>query len=202
MFFSLPQFTRFAPLSRGRILEGSGMKSRILAALFALALLPAVAAAGSVGIGAFGGASLPVLNDNASTGGLAGVRVPINLLPLLTVEPFYAQSRLGDTEDTFAGQSYTRSGPELYTYGANAVFKFGEGVKFYPLVGIGSTKIEQEGSDDVTDTSLNFGLGFGFSPMPKLDIDLRGELSAVVTGDTSRKFGNFTLGVSYAIFDF
>lgn len=178
------------------------MKSRILAALFALALVPAMAAAGSVGVGAFGGASLPVLYDNAGIGGLAGVRVPVSLLPMLTVEPYYSQSRLGDTEDTFAGQTYTRSGPELYTFGANAIFKFGEGVKFYPLVGIGSTKIEQAGSDDLTETNLNFGLGFGFSPAPKFDIDLRGELSAVITGDTSRKFGNFTLGVSYAIFDF
>src|SRR5262249_25287875 len=145
------------------------MKPRILAAVFALALVPAVAAAGSVGIGAFGGASLPILYDPASIGGQAGVRVPVNLLPLLTIEPDYAQSRLGDTNDTFGGQPYTRSGPELYSFGGNAMFKFGEGAKFYPIVGIGSTKIEQEGAEDITDTCLNFGLGFGFSPVTKLD---------------------------------
>ena len=49
---------------------------------------------------------------------------------------------------------------------------------------------------------LNFGLGFKFSPMAKLAFDLRGELSAVITGDTSRKFGNLTLGVSYALFEY
>jgi len=36
--------------------------------------------------------------------------------------------------------------------------------------------------------------------MAKLGVDLRGELNAVVTGDTSRKFGNLTAGVSYALF--
>jgi hypothetical protein len=178
------------------------MKPRIYAALLTLALVPAVAAAGNIGIGAFGGASLPILYDAASIGGQAGLRVPVSLLPMLTVEPYYAQTRLGDADETFAGQTYTRSGPELYTFGANAIFKFGEGVKFYPLVGIGSTRLEQNGVEDITDTNLNFGLGFGFSPMEKLDFDLRAELSAVVTGDTSRKFGNFTLGASYALFDF
>ena len=178
------------------------MKRTLLGAMFALALVPAVAAAGSVGIGVFGGASLPILYDNASIGGQAGLRVPVNVLPMLTIEPYYAQSRLGDHEDTFAGQTYTRSGPELYTYGGNAVFEFGEGVKFYPFVGIGSTRIEQESAEDVTDTNLNFGLGFKFSAMAKLALDLRGELQAVITGDTSRKFGNITLGVSYALFEY
>jgi opacity protein-like surface antigen len=178
------------------------MKRILLGALFALALVPAGAAAGSVGIGVFGGASLPVLYDNASLGGLAGVRIPINVLPMLTFEPYYSKSQLGDTQDTFGGQSYTRSGPELHTYGGNAIFEFGEGLKFYPFVGIGSTRIEQESVEDVTDTNLNFGLGFKYMAMHKLAFDLRGELSAVITGDTSRKFGNLTLGVSYALFEY
>jgi opacity protein-like surface antigen len=200
--YGSPVSTQLRSLSPGRNLEGFSMRLRILAVCLALALVPAIAAAGSVGIGAFGGLSVPVLTNPGSQGPQFGVRVPINVLPLLTFEPFYAQSALGDQDETFAGQSYTRSGPELYTYGVNAAFKFGEGVKFYPLVGIGSTKIEQSGADDITETSLNFGLGFGFSPMPRLDLDLRGELSSVITGDTSRKYGNFTVGVSYALFDF
>ena len=178
------------------------MRRIVFGAMFALALAPAVAAAGSVGIGVYGGASLPVLYDSASLGGVAGVRIPINVLPMLTIEPYYSKSQLGDTEDTFAGQTYTRSGPELYTYGGNAVFEFGNTLKFYPFVGIGSTKIEQEATEDVTETNLNFGLGFKYSVMEKLALDLRGELDSVITGDTSRKFGNFTLGVSYALFEY
>ena len=178
------------------------MKSRVFTALFALALVPAVAAAGTLGIGAFGGLSFPIINDTAGNGAQYGVRAPINLIPLLTVEPFYAQSSLGDVDETFGGQSYTRSGPDVKTFGANAIFNFGGPVKFYPLVGIGGTTIEQSGSEDISETSLNFGLGFGFQPMEKLGVDLRGELCSVVTGDTSRKFGNLTVGVSYALFGF
>jgi hypothetical protein len=178
------------------------MKLRVFTALFALALVPAVAAAGSVGIAAYGGLSFPVLYDTATQGSQFGLRAPIELLPLLIVEPYYAQSALGDKDETFGGVTYTRSGPDVDSFGANALFNFGGSVKFYPFVGIGSTTIKQSGSEDITDTNLNFGLGFGFTPMPKLGIDLRGELSSVVTGDTSRKFGNLTVGVSYALFGF
>ena len=174
------------------------MKQRIFLALLALALVPAAARAGSVGIGVFGGISVPILYDGATNGTQYGARLPIGLLPFLTLEPYYAQSELGDKDETFGGVTYTRSGPEVESFGANALFNFGGPVRFYPYAGIGQTTIKQTGSDDVTDTSINFGLGFGFTPVGSLSIDIRGELNSIVTGDTSRKFGNLTAGVSYA----
>jgi opacity protein-like surface antigen len=177
------------------------MKQRILLALLAVALIPAAAGAVGIGAGAYIGTSTPVLNEPANSGVIYGVRAPILLAPMLSVEPFYAQSALGDVEDSFGGQTYTRSGPDVKTFGANAIFSFGEGVKFYPLVGIGSTKIEQTGAEDITDTSLNFGLGLGIPFMGRFMADIRAELNSVITGDTSRKFGNFTGGVSYALFE-
>ena len=176
------------------------MKLRVFTVLFTLALVPAVAAAVDVGVGVFGGGSFPIIQDNAGNGTQFGVRVPIGVAPLLALEGFYAQSALGDVDDTFGGVSYTRSGPDVTTYGANAILRFGLPFQFYPYAGIGSSTIKQSGSEDVTDTSLDFGVGLGFTVMPKLAIDLRAELNAVLTGDTSRKFGNLTAGVSYAIF--
>lgn len=177
------------------------MKQRILLALLAVALVPAAAGAVGIGAGAYLGTSTPVLNEGAKSGVIYGLRAPVSLAPMLIVEPYYAQSALGDVDETFGGTSYTRSGPDVKTFGANAIFSFGEGVKFYPLVGIGSTKIEQTGSEDITDTSLNFGLGLGVPFMGKFMADVRAELNSVITGDTSRKFGNFTAGVSYALFE-
>jgi hypothetical protein len=176
------------------------MRSRVFFALLALGWIPAAARAGSVGIGAFGGVSLPILNDTAGNGSQYGVRVPVHVVPYFGVEPYFAQSSLGSTDQTFAGLSYTRSGPDVTTWGANAIFYFGGPVQFYPLVGIGSTTIQQTSSADVTGTNINFGLGFGFTPLPKTTIDLRGEMNSVITGSTSRKFGNITAGVSYALF--
>jgi hypothetical protein len=43
------------------------------------------------------------------------------------------------------------------------------------------------------------GLGFGINAIPKLSIQVRGELNMIVTGDTSRKFANATVGVGYSL---
>jgi len=177
------------------------MKQRILLTLLAVALIPATAGAVGIGAAAYIGTSTPVLNEGAKSGVQYGLRAPVSLTPMLIVEPFYAQSALGDVEESFGGQTYTRSGPDVKTFGANAIFSFGDGLKFYPLVGIGSTTIEQTGAEDITDTSLNFGLGLGIPVMARFTIDVRAELNSVITGDTSRKFGNFTGGVSYALFE-
>ncbi|HEY2953884.1 MAG TPA: outer membrane beta-barrel protein [Candidatus Eisenbacteria bacterium] len=176
------------------------MRQRTFIALLALALVPAPAAAVGVGLGVYGGPSFPIVQDNAGNGGQFGIRVPVNVIPLLSAEPFFAKSSLGDKEETFGGVTYKRSGPDVTTFGLNAILNFGGPFQFYPFVGIGSSKIEQSGAEDLTETSYDFGLGFGISPIPKLSIQLRGEFSAIVTGDTSRKFGNLTAGVSYALF--
>ena len=176
------------------------MKQRIFVTLLTLALVPAPAAAVGVGLGVYGGPSFPILQGNAGNGSQFGLRVPVSLVPFLSVEPFYARSSLGDVEEDFGGATHTRSGPDITTFGVNALLSFGGPFQFYPYAGLGSSKIEQSGTSDVTETTYDFGLGFGIAPMPKFTIHLRGELAAIVTGDTSRKTGNLTAGVSYALF--
>jgi len=176
------------------------MKKTLALTLLALALVSSMATAASVGVGVFGGASIPVLNDLSSNGSTFGVRVPVNLLPLLTVEPFYAASNLGDVDESFGtSTSYTRDGGKTSGFGANAMLTFGGPFKMYPFVGIGSYKIERDGAEDITDVGYNFGLGLGFAPIPKLSIDLRGEFNMIATDETSQKFANVTLGASYSL---
>ena len=177
------------------------MKHRIyLLTLLALTLVPAAAGAVGIGLGAYGGLSLPILQGNAGNGSQFGLRFPVNLVPMLTAEPFYARSALGDVEEVLGGHTYTRSGPDVTAYGANLLLHLGGPVRFYPYGGIGSSTIKQSGTPDVTETSYNLGVGVGFSPMPKIAIDARGDLNSVMTGGTSRKFANLTVGVSYPLF--
>jgi len=177
------------------------MRKTLLLALLALAMTAGTAAAADIGIGAFGGVSIPVLNDLSKQGSQFGVRVPVNLIPLLTVEPFFSTSSLGDAEETFGAISYTRDGGKVTGFGANALFTFGSPVfRLFPIVGIGSYKIERDGAEDITDVGYNFGLGLGFSPIPKLAVNVRGELNMVVTDETSQKAANVTAGVSYSLF--
>jgi hypothetical protein len=175
------------------------MKRLLALTLVLLAVSAGASSAASIGVGPFAGMSIPILQDDVDNGTMFGLRAPVKLVPLVTVEPYYASSSLGDKDVTIAGIGYTREGFDEKAYGLNAMLTLGGPVQFYPLVGIGQTKLERAGTD-LSLTTYNAGLGLGISPMPKLTIHIRGELQMAVDGGASRKFGNATIGASYALF--
>ncbi|MEO5988154.1 MAG: outer membrane beta-barrel protein [Candidatus Eisenbacteria bacterium] len=175
------------------------MKRVILAACLAVALVGRSAHAGSIGVGVFGGLSVPVVQSDVEQGSMFGVRVPIKLVPLVAVEPYFASSALGDAQEDVLGVTYTREGFDSKAYGANVMLTMGGPLQFYPFAGIGQTKLKRPGSD-LSLTTYNFGLGLGISPAPKISVHIRGELAAAVDGEASRKFANATVGLSYALF--
>jgi opacity protein-like surface antigen len=173
--------------------------------LFAIAALAMFAATGTahatgVGVGVFGGMSYPVIQEDVESGSMLGLRAPISLAPMITVEPFYASSSLGEAEETLGGISYTREGFDGKAYGLNVILgsPIGMGFKFYPIAGIGKYKLERAGTD-IDETGYNIGLGIGIGATPKLSLQVRGELELVKTGDTSRKFANATAGLTYSL---
>jgi len=167
----------------------------------ALGALLAAGAAQATGIGAgvYGGFSFPVLQQDVTSGSLYGLRAPIGVSSIVTIEPFYASSALGDVTEVMGGISYTRSGFDQTAYGANVLFGNigGPGFHFYPYAGIGKFKLERTGTD-INERGYNFGLGFGIGVAPKISLQIRGELEMVKIEDASRKFGNVTGGVSYS----
>jgi hypothetical protein len=179
------------------------MKKGFAAALLVLALISCASGAGAigVGVGAFGGANFPVLMDNAAPGPVYGLRVPVKLIPMFTVEPFWSTSALGDASQDFGALgSETRDGGTYSTFGVNALLTAGgAGFKMFPYAGIGSGKYQQTGVTDLTNTAVDFGLGFNFGLLPNTSLDLRGEFDALITGDTSRKFANVTAGLTYRL---
>jgi opacity protein-like surface antigen len=177
------------------------MRRILVAAGLALILLPGWAGAAEIGIGAFGGASVPILNDLSKQGSTFGVRVPVSLVPFLTLEPFYAASALGDVSEDFGTSvTYKRDGGDVKAFGVSALLPFGSPMfKLYPFAGVGSYKITRNGAEDLTKTGYNFGLGLGISPIPKLTVHVRGEMSMVATDQTSQKFANITGGLSYSL---
>lgn len=152
-----------------------------------------------IGIGAYGGVSIPIIQDDVSKGSLFGFRVPVKVIPMITVEPYFLTSSLGDGEETIGGVEYTRDGFDHTGYGVNAVLGMGLGFGLHPYAGIGSHKLKRAGSPEIKETAYNVGLGFGINAVPKISIQVRGELNMVVTGDTSRKFANGTVGLSYSL---
>ena len=180
------------------------MRKMFTLAAFALVLAASSASAVTVGVGAFGGLSIPIVNDLSTQGSVFGVRVPVGLSPMFTAEPFYSQSALGDAEETFGGPvTYTRDGGEVTGFGANVLLNMGGGTtRFFPYAGIGSYKIERSGSEEISDVgyTLGLGIGFGVPSVVGLSFDVRGEALIIATGETSQKLGNVTAGVSYKFF--
>jgi opacity protein-like surface antigen len=179
---------------------------RHLALSIALACITAAPAfAGNIGVSAFGGMSYSVLQSDVGNGALYGVRVPIRLVPLVAVEPWYATTSLGDKVQTVANVSLTQPGFDESAWGANVLLATGGPLSFYPYAGIGRATFKLPGGD-TSHTTYSAGFGLGVSPMPKLSLDLRGEFQAVmdkdpITGkDSVRKFGNATVGLGYALF--
>jgi hypothetical protein len=74
------------------------------AAIFLAALLAAAPAhAVSLGASVFGGASIPIVQDDTGSGSQFGIRIPISVVPLFSVEPYFAHSGLGDHPRTRRG---------------------------------------------------------------------------------------------------
>ena len=163
------------------------------------------AGAVSVAVGVFGGASIPVAQEDNGTGSELGIRVPVNVIPLVTVEPYFLKANGGDKSEDLGSLSIARSGIDVTGYGANVLFSFGGPLQFYPFVGIGSHKLERPGLDATT-TAYNAGVGVGFkAPIVKLSFHVRAEMSAVLdegNTESSRKWANVTAGVSYGLLSF
>ena len=175
------------------------MKRSSLVAALALILVAGVAQAASVGLGVFGGLSVPVVQPDQSNGSTFGVRVPIHAVPLITVEPFYASTSLGDKTFTAGPASITQKGADVTTYGVNAMFSMGGPIRFYPFAGLGSAKYKLGGASTNV-TSYQAGFGVGLTPFPKVSVDLRGELQYAGKDGFVRRNAGITLGASYSIF--
>lgn len=176
---------------------------RVFAFAAALSVLLAASAAHAtgIGVGVYGGLSYPIIQQDVKSGSIIGFRAPVSIVPMITAEPFYASSKLGDGEQTLGGITYKRDGFDETAYGLTAMFgnPGGMGFHFFPFAGIGHYKLTRAASDDISEVGYNVGLGLGIGATPKVSLQIRGELQMVKTGDTSRKFGNATAGLTYSL---
>ncbi|MEY4374316.1 MAG: hypothetical protein RL760_482 [Candidatus Eisenbacteria bacterium] len=175
------------------------MKRSSLVAAVALILVAGAAHASSIGLGVFGGLSVPVVQPDQSNGSTFGVRVPIHVVPMIAVEPFYASTSLGDKTIGTGPVSFTQGGADVTTYGVNAMLSMGGPIRFYPFAGLGSAKYKLAGNSTNV-TSYQAGFGLGVTPFPKVSVDLRGELQYAGKSGFVRRNAGITLGASYALF--
>lgn len=175
------------------------MRSLAVFASMLLVLLPSSGSAVQVGIGLSAGASFPLAQSDNGSGGAYAARVPVNVLPLLTVEPFLSTTALGDAETSIADRTYTREGFDILSYGAVlALGGVGMGPRFpvYPFVGVGASHLSREGATPGAETMYMLGVGWARALPRNLAVNLRTDFNWISVDGTARRFWEMSLGVS------
>ena len=184
------------------------MRLRILAA-GALVLLACAGSAGAIvdiSVGAYYGMDIPVVNDQATSGGMYGLQAKVSLLHSLGLGLYYTSSALGEVERTFfegEPEEYTDSleGGDVASYGLDAYFgtmSFVPGIKFYLVGSVGQWKWERDYTEEVSEVVWGLGGGAEFILPFGLGIEGRGTFRTVPTdGDGSLKSFVWFVGANY-----
>jgi hypothetical protein len=180
-------------------------KFTLCAVVTAVMFAAAGAQAGLLGIGitAYGGLNIPVAQDDTESGTVFGLRVPIQAISLLRVEPWFGLAKGGDyTITPNLSEPVTFPGADVTTFGLNALLgtpMTAPGFTIAFVGGIGSYKIEIEGLETDTRVGYNLGLdlGMGLGAGP-LAVSVRGESIIIpLDGGGSRKNAFITAGLTY-----
>lgn len=179
------------------------MKKKLFA-VFSLLLMGGVVANArsmEIGVGGFGGMNIPVVQDDASTSSLLGLKARMQLIPALGIESFFTRLNQGDTSIEVGGKDMSRDGGSISSFGLNLILgsiSSDLGAHFHVAAGIGSYSIKREGIPN--ESRLGYNLG------PEVEIGLRHGLSVEVSskfhiitleGGGSRKNIGISGGVNY-----
>src|SRR5512140_312257 len=157
------------------------------------------ASSASIAIGAYGGGSLPIAQDDNGPGSIWGGRIDVQAIPLLTFEPYYERSQGDAVTQTINGVSYERAGIDIKSWGVNALLTLGGPLSVYPYAGVGRNELTRDGTPTRTLNGVRGGLGLGFGVGPGFRIDVRGEVNAIRENGFGRTNANATVGLSYRL---
>jgi hypothetical protein len=184
------------------------MKMKILSAV-ALMLVMSVGTAGAIvdlSAGAYYGMDIPVVNDQATSGGMFGLQAKVSLLHSLGLGVYYSSSSLGEVERTFfegEPEKYIDSleGGDVSSYGLDAYFgtmSFVPGIKFYLVGSVGQWKWERDYTEEVSEVVWGLGGGAEFILPFGVGIEGRGTFRTVPTdGGGSLKSFVWFVGANY-----
>jgi hypothetical protein len=155
------------------------------------------AMAGAFGIGAYGGAYIPIVQEDQSSGTAFGVKGKISLVPGISLEPNVNFDKFGGAQFEFGD----RPGSKVRSYGVDAIFGSGIGTvgfKMYGLIGGGIYSIKRDGDTDISKIGWSTGLGFEIGFVPSIGLDIRGKLDVISSeGGGSKKAAAVTAGLNY-----
>jgi len=150
-----------------------------------------------IGVGAFGGMNMPIVQADQSNGSVFGLKAKVKIIPVLLLEPNISFGKWGDGEN----EGIEFPGSKISSLGIDAVLGNSPGVigvKPFFLVGAGiyTVKNDDTGYDE---SKLGYcaGLGLGIGVGPKMDIDITGKAVLAAQEKGSKKAVFITAGLTY-----
>lgn len=158
------------------------------------------------GVGAFGGVSIPVLQEDQGNGTEFGLKGRWGLGSLIVLEPYFSATKWGDPDPVDVGGGGTFdlgiAGSKVTSFGVDAVLGNGVGkmgIAPYFTAGIGSFKVKNDDTGfDHSSFGMTAGLGLGIGLTPQLGLDVRGKFVVMPQDpDGSKKAVGVVAGVNY-----
>jgi len=144
--------------------------------LLTLGALIASAQTPKIGVGAFGGMNLPVLQEDQGNGTVFGLKAKVKIIPIILLEPNISFGKWGDPDPVDG--VVLGSGSKITSYGVDAVLgdsPGAAGIKPFFLVGAGIYNIKNDDTGyDESKLGYSAGLGIGIGVTPKIDVDISG----------------------------
>jgi hypothetical protein len=146
-----------------------------------------------IGVGAYSGINIPIVQDDAGTGALYGFRGRVGL-PIVTFEPAVSFLQNKDQDVDAGGSTITLEAPDVTSYSFSVLF----GGMVYGLAGLGWSSVNIPGGNGETnEPSYFFGGGFEI-PVGPLAVDVSPRLYLIQTADNaSRKNLGVLIGANY-----
>ncbi|MEW5873964.1 MAG: outer membrane beta-barrel protein [Candidatus Zixiibacteriota bacterium] len=175
------------------------MRRGIVPALLVLLVLLAgsTASATGIGVGGFGGVSIPLAQDDGEKGSVFGGHVKLSLGGILGIEPNISFFKNGDWDVeegiTLAGSTFSSVGVNLMLGASGPV------TAMRPLMFVGGKYYSEDNDLRETDSRIgwNAGLGLEFGGGP-IGVEVRGSFELMtLEGGGSRKWGHITGGVNF-----
>jgi hypothetical protein len=145
--------------------------------LTTLFLLAGQAESAQIGVGAFWGKNLPIVQEDASLDKLYGFKLILIPLSFVALEPNFTYSGMGQATLDIGGTSMTRDGGQIKSYGVDLLLgNFSSRLfHFYLLGGLNSSTLQKEALPDSKRTSFSAGLGLEITPIAKLGLEVQGK---------------------------
>jgi len=153
-----------------------------------------------LGVGAWAGMSIPVIQDDQESGMVFGFMGRFKVLPFLVLEPGMSFTKWG-APDAIEGITWDINGSKLTSIGINATLGGAPGVpgvKPFFVAGVASYKVKNDDTKyDESNLGWNAGLGIGYGISPAFDLDIRGLVVVAPQDNGSKKALSITGGLNF-----